>query len=79
METSNLDTPEDLPSLFLVMELKVDSFAEENPTQEQIDALGRELARMWTGQIMTKKAIVSYKSTPLSKFVWLRPDQLPQE
>jgi hypothetical protein len=67
---SNLDEPEKLPSLYLVMKLQVDSFAEDDLTQAEIDALGRELARLWTGQMMTKKAIVSYTSVLLNRQSW---------
>lgn len=60
METS--DIPGELPAVYLVMKLSVDNFTEQDPTQEQLEALGRELAGLWTGQMMTKKAIVSYRS-----------------
>lgn len=77
METSELDTVRELPSIYMVMELSVDGFGEQDPTHEELNALGRELARLWTGQMMTKKAIVSYKSTVLNNFVWLNPDGSP--
>jgi hypothetical protein len=77
METSELDVAKELPSIYMVMQLSVDSFAEQDPTQEEINALGRELARLWTGQMMTKKAIVSYKSTVLSSLSWANPDGTP--
>jgi len=77
METSELDVAKELPSIYMVMQLSVDSFAEQDPTQEEINALGRELARLWTGQMMTKKAIVSYKSTVLSSFSRANPDGTP--
>lgn len=60
METS--DIPGELPAVYLVMKLSIDNFTEQDPTREQLEALGRELAGLWTGQMMTKKAIVSYRS-----------------
>ena len=67
---SSLDTADELPAIYLVMKLRVDSFAEDDLTQAEIDALGRELARLWTGQMMTKKAIVSYTSVLLNRQSW---------
>lgn len=77
MVTSELDEVKELPSIYMVMQLSVDSFAEQDPTREELNALGRELARLWTGQMMTKKAIVSYKSTVLNNFFWLDSDGKP--
>lgn len=79
MEITELDVVKELPSIYMVMQLSIDSFAEQDPTQEELNALGRELARLWTGQMMTKTAIVSYKSTVLSNFLWLNPDGTPLE
>lgn len=79
MEISEIDTAKELPSIYVLMQLSVESFAEQDPTQEELNALGRELARLWTGQMMTKKAIVSYKATVLSNFFWATPDGVPIE
>lgn len=77
-ESSGLDKTNDTPTCTLLMRVSIDNFTGEEPTPDQMTQLAVDLAKSWSGQVMTSKSLITYEVIPIKDFVWLDEDEIDE-
>lgn len=60
---------------YVLIEITVDDMFGENPSQAEMDAYAIQFAKDSNARVMTTKALVSYRATPLKGFVWVDSEE----